>query len=146
MDKEAEWIKKLIDGDSLEKNKVLAEIRSKYFDRIENYVLRNNGTHNDAEDAFQEGLIVLYDNILLGKFERRSSVFTYFFAICRNKYLSSKTKIQTQEFPVNVQIPTEERFPIIDSNLINEILESLTDSCKRILKEYYIEGLSQKEI
>jgi len=54
---------------------------------IRSNVERNSGNHQDAEDVFHDGLIVLYLRIQNQTFTLNSSLKTYFYAICRNIWL-----------------------------------------------------------
>ena len=40
-----------------------------YFPIVKNYILKNSGLVSDAEDVFQESLIILYKKILNNSFQ-----------------------------------------------------------------------------
>jgi len=55
-----------------------------YYPAIESFTKRNNGTSSDAEDIFQETIIVLLDKVPRKDFILTSSIKTYIFAVASN--------------------------------------------------------------
>ena len=76
----------IIKGIKLSKPSVFKWIKNKYYPMIRQLVLMNNGTEEDAEDIFQTGVIVLWEKIKNDSFERKSSVKTFFYSVCRNQW------------------------------------------------------------
>ncbi len=49
----------------------------------------NNGSEEDAEDIFQDAIIVFYKNVVKGKITHlESSIKSYLFGICKNMFMS----------------------------------------------------------
>ena len=53
-----------------------------FFPVTKSIVERNSGNHEDAEDVFQDGMIVLYQNVRAGNVRLNCSLKTYFYSIC----------------------------------------------------------------
>src|SRR5512133_820312 len=51
------------------------------------YVLRNNGTQDDAEDMLQEALVVLWERVRSGRFEYATKLDTFVFATVKNMWM-----------------------------------------------------------
>ena len=68
-------------------SKVIQYIYDKYFKSIKNLVTGYGGTEEDAWDVFQDGIIVVYEQIKNGKLELRHTFLTYFYTICKYSWL-----------------------------------------------------------
>lgn len=122
------------------------------------YVKNNNGTGNDAEDFFQEALVILYKNIHKEGFELKSHIKTYMYAIMRNLWLNelrkrskSGLKLVMDDPETNYVLPSEET--LIEKqevekkhDLIGEMLLQIKGGCKEVLIDFYLKKLSLKEI
>src|SRR5689334_8151924 len=58
-----------------------------YFPGIENFVKKNSGTSADAQDVFQETIMVLLDKVPKEDFILTSSIKTYIHAVAQNIWL-----------------------------------------------------------
>jgi RNA polymerase sigma factor (sigma-70 family) len=58
-----------------------------YFPAILFMVETNNGVYEDAEDVFQDGLVVLYRKVRKEKIRLSCSVKTYLYSVCKNIWL-----------------------------------------------------------
>jgi len=139
-----------------ERRDALTYIYKKYFQNIRSLVTRNSGSSTDAEDIFQEGVVILYENILQGKYKGRSSIMTYLYVICRNTWLK---KIQKRRLPiVNImELYNRDRgFDISEETgseltpdchqQIKAALDKLDPDSKRLLIEFYYNNRSMKEL
>ena len=61
------------------------------FNKLKYFVRQNNGNLQDAEDVFQEGLIIFDRNIRQDKYKGTDSLGAYFYAICK---LTWKNKLR----------------------------------------------------
>lgn len=77
----------LIDGLRKRDHNVMRTMYEYYFPMIEDLVCRNGGNREDAADVFQEGMVVTYEKVCSAKFVWSSTLKTYLFAVCRNKWL-----------------------------------------------------------
>ena len=102
----------------------------------------------DREDVLQESLTNLYANLLLAKFESRSSLSTYFLAIVKNRSYKwhHQQQKRSKDYSYYKELNAEEQPPILDHSKLEEVLNYLDGSCIRVLREFYFERASMKEI
>lgn len=58
-----------------------------YYPMVERFVQQNNGTRDDAQDVFQETILVLLEKVPTDDFTLTSSLKTYVFAVASNLWL-----------------------------------------------------------
>jgi len=111
------------------------------YGKIENLIIKRNGSVADAEDIFQEAISVLIMNIRNGTFKGESSIATYLFAICKSmwfkrfkKYIR-ETDYQTNMIAYDVDESTPEIEILEDEQkaLLNELFGRLRENCKELL-------------
>ena len=126
-----------------------------YFPLAKSIVEKNSGSYEDAEDVFQDGIIVLYQKILSGPVTLNCSLKTFFFSICRNIWmqrLDRKWRLLYQDDLVSESV---EDYDAIPMEINEEKLEktrlyqlhflSLPADCQKILS-MFLSGTSLKEI
>ncbi len=74
-----------------------------YGKAIVQYVETHGGNREDARDVLQEGLMLLYQKTNQAGFQLTSSLFTYFYAICRNIWMNKARKKSRQEVTFDQQ-------------------------------------------
>ncbi|WP_207423886.1 RNA polymerase sigma factor [Desertivirga brevis] len=112
------------------------------FPGIQNYISSNSGTLEDAEDIFQEALIVLIQKIRTPGFQLTSSPKTYLFSVARNLWL----KRLRQSKAINYSNIYEEECitfsyeskpePTVEER-VQGLLSKITGHCQRILKALF---------
>src|SRR5436190_2163997 len=81
-------VQRLLNGDQ----GALIEIYKDCFAMVKNYVIKNNGAQEDAEDLLQDALVVLWQNVRKPEFELTSKPSTYIMAIVKNMWLKKLSK------------------------------------------------------
>jgi len=108
-----------------------------------------------SSDCFQDALIILYKNIKDRKLQHLSSeVKTYLFSIGKNLVLRAfhekKKSIPIQDAMLNTNAQEVEFPELFSGNLIEnkiaDIVKTLGDPCRSILKYFYFRGFSMEEI
>jgi RNA polymerase sigma factor (sigma-70 family) len=130
-----------------------------YYPVVRQMVLKNSGNKSDAEDIYQEALIILCRKVKENDFQLTSSLKTFLFSISRLQWLnelrkrkSSSVKITTDEndFPETSEsdsekfagyLQEEEKFKKAES-----ALQKLGDKCKKLLQLFYSQNKSFTEI
>ena len=140
-----------------EKGKILTYLRKNY-----------SVSDDDIDDIFQESSMALYLNIRDGKLSNlTSSLGTYFMKVCINqtlKFLGKSSKVvplvdesrisngnavrddKIDELYGFCMDTEEEDRKIRMELLVNNIIASMTDTCKNILQGYYWNDLSTSTI
>ncbi len=114
------------------------------------YIFKDNGDIQAAEDVFQETLILFDRNIRENRFQGGSNLQTYFLGIGKQYWFNRQRGIKPQpleqqpeqphqETPENLYLTTERQ------NMIHEILEQIGEHCKKVLSLYKL-SLSNEEI
>lgn len=140
--KDKELITQIKKGDE----KALDYIYRKNFKSIIKMVLNNKGTEDEAQDIYQDALIVLWQKVQKDDFVLTSKLSTYLYAICKNlwlKELERKSRlVGTEKDEVEfINLEQKERIKII-----HDCIDSLGDTCKKVLTYYYFDGMSMLEI
>ena len=82
----------IIEGLRLRSDYIINFIYKEFFPIIKFLVTENGGTAEDAEDIFQDGIIIIYNKISLNQFILTSSFKTYMYSVCRNLWLQKLNK------------------------------------------------------
>jgi RNA polymerase sigma factor (sigma-70 family) len=114
---------------------------------VKQYIKANSGTAADAEDMFQDALVILYKKIHSGNFILTVTLKTYLLAVVRNCWLQQlrqQNKMPAGEIVVDipaVEINDEPGLALADAafNLLGE-------KCKQLLMLFYFRKKSFKEI
>lgn len=121
---------------------------------IEVFILNNNGSYDDAQDIFQEAMIVLYENAKRTDFLLTSQLKTYIYAIVRRLWLK---RLQQQKYSREI-IENIENVVVVDEALeeyqkrnlefeiMHEALNNIGEPCKSLLEACYVQKKNMKEI
>jgi len=144
----------IINGILSSDDKAFAQLYKNYADMVNNFIISNSGSKDDASDIFQDTVIILYEKVKSGTFVLTSSLKTFIYSVSRNLWLyrlrqmSRNTKLnETQicipEEDTSIDFFYEEN---IKNDKIIECINLLGESCKKILLLFYYEKLSTKDI
>jgi RNA polymerase sigma factor (sigma-70 family) len=124
-----------------------------YFPVVERFVLRNNGTRDDAKDVFQETIMALMDNVPKEDFKLTSSLKTYIFAIASNiwlKRLRLASRILHDAVPETGEATMtemeQEEEEQIRFSMLERILWSVTRHCKRFLSKIFFTAAEREQL
>ncbi len=128
---------------------------TEHFNNLIHFIRKNKGNQEDAEDIFQETILVFVDLVQQEKFRRDSSIKTFLYAIARNLWLSELKKRDrmfikdTEYYNTHTKESADLQEMLIrneSKNKVLELIEKLGEACKKILILYYYDNLSMKEI
>lgn len=139
--------------DLLERNKALESVYKDYYPVIESLIVKNNGNLYEAEDIFQDVIIVLYNKVRNKEFELTSSLKTYLYSVARNLWLN-KLKVKGKSNLVELdkkalELPFEETESLFVSTKQKEIMiqfSKIPEKCKEILYHFYFHRRSMNAI
>jgi len=145
----------LLNGLKEKRTDCIRHLYREYFPLAKSIVEKNSGSYQDAEDVFQDGIIILYQKIRSGPLTLNCSLKTFFFSICRNIWmqrLDRKWRLLYQDDFVNEPV---EDYEVTALEINEEKLEknrlyqlhflSLPADCQKILK-MFLSKVSLKEI
>ncbi len=133
----------------------LKELYKTNFVKVKRYVLKNSGDEQQAKDVYQEAFVAMWRNIKDDKFasESETAINGYLFQIAKYKWLDyvRSVKYKNTTF-INREIEYKE--PDTDENevqdrkikLIMDSINQLGERCQLLLKLFYFERKSFKEI
>ncbi|MGB1241605.1 MAG: RNA polymerase sigma factor [Chitinophagales bacterium] len=148
-----EWLELIKSGDEKTITELYETYRKEFFVWIKN---KYQCTDEEALDAYQESVLVLYNNVKKGKLIKfTSSIKTYLFAIGRNVVLYNRRKFQREQSgitdkeigriadsesaQVNLQISDSQK-------ILMDTLNEMTNTCKSLIMLYYTHNLPFKKI
>lgn len=123
----------------------------KHFPTVERFVINNNGSATAARDIFHDSLFILINNLKAGLFRGESSAGTYFFAICKNRWLKEVDNIRKEKLAIseaeelNGHDNDSERMQA-KIMALDLLLMRMKPECRQILREFYFSGLSIAEL
>lgn len=131
-----------------------SEMLYAYFPVIKKLVLKNNGTLQDAEDIYQEALMLLINKVRKGDFVLTSSLNTYLYSVCHflwNDKLKKKNKSILTDFENAPEFFVEKETEDIkhserEVKLAEKAFQLLGEKCRQLLLLFYIRKLSLKDI
>ncbi len=136
-------------------NRVLQYIYKNSFNAVKQLVVHNAGSDSDAEDIFQESLIIIFKKLRdEADFKLTASFSTYLYSISRLIWLKHLKQIKRIEIdPLNrdmeERIEFEEPLPVEDKDLRMAIyqrtLSKIPEDCQKILR-LTAEDITSKEI
>lgn len=140
--RDSEVLERIEKGDE----RALEFLYKKYYRMMTKLVISNSGTEEEAQDIYQEALVVFWQKAISGNLTLTSKISTYLYSICLNlwrKELERKSKLSNEEKDgvTFIEDEREERVRIV-----HECLEELGDPCRKILSYYYFDGLSMNDI
>ena len=123
--------------------------------KVRRYVLKNSGDEQQAKDVYQEAFVAMWRNVKEGKFTEDSSsnIGGYLFQIAKYKWLDHLRSAQYKnttfinrdiEFVESLTEEDEARNKKI--NRIMEAVDQLGEKCQILLKLFYFEKKSFREI
>lgn len=144
---------RLINDLKNQKNSAFSLLYDHYFSMVRNYVSRNSGQHTDAEDIFQDTMLVLLEKLQRDNFVLTASLKTYVFAISKNlwlKKLRSKSHYQvmdaheTDTFLNQLVHHIEEESTWMDK--LQMYMGKITNHCKGLITDMFFHEKSIDQI
>nr|HAD49812.1 sigma-70 family RNA polymerase sigma factor [Algoriphagus sp.] len=135
-------------------NMAITLLYRQYYGVLENYILQNSGSSDDAADIIQEVMLIFVQMISEGKFRAESSIKSFLYSICRNLWI---TELRKRKSSAARQEKYEESTEKVDSDVSESIakteslkyimglFQELGNKCKQILQLFYYEELPMKE-
>jgi RNA polymerase sigma factor (sigma-70 family) len=125
-----------------------------YFPVIKKLILKNSGSREDAEDIYQEALIILIKKVQTSDFVLSSSLNTYLYSICRflwSDRLKKKNKRIEVEFEKDQEVFSGNELETLyktesENKLAEKAFQQLGEKCKQLLLLFYFKKQAMKEI
>ena len=131
--------------------RALAHLYRLHWPMVSHFVLQNSGSEDDAQDVYQEGVMVFYDKVRDGSLELSCQIKTYLYAVCRRLWLKRLTS--RSRFGVRL-LDDEEHGPYLNTGAeddllaaeeqdrrfatMSEALAHLGEPCRSLLEGFYL--------
>ncbi len=155
--KDEEILAGLCSGKKQEEDRALMGMYQAYFGMIQSHVVKNNGSPEDAEDIFWTGIEAFWNKARQDDFSLSSTVKTYFYSICKYKWLEELRRRKRKDDKHNPLDSDHQEIPA-DVDISGEILQEekyewlwkkirmLNETCIKLLTHFYVQGDSMKQI
>lgn len=119
---------------------------------VERYILKNSGTHTDAQDIFQDAFYLLLKKAENTDFTLTSKTSTFLVGISRNLWLKKLTRKGVNFDELRIEQTLEDDIDSTDIEHISRIklmhncLLKIGEPCRTILEQFYFLQTSMKDI
>lgn len=143
----------LLEGLAQNREDALLAIHQLAFPAILRLIQANQGLRQDAEDLFQEALIVVYLRHQQRNLTLNCRLSTFIYAICRNMWMErvrrQSKQVQLDESQLEIVDLSPSTLEAIEENeknlIMNRYLGQLGEDCQKLLKLFFA-GHSMKDI
>ncbi len=125
----------------------------KFFPKIRKYVMRNNGSYDDAMDVFHDTILVLHQNAMNQKLDKYDKLEGFLFVTAKNLWITSRTKekarTEREARYAEDKLSDSVFSKVSDTSGVNGILNTLSllgESCKEILSLSVLTDIPMEEI
>ena len=140
----------LIKGLQTEQDEWVSILYNKARPLIIRYALNNQSTVDEAKDLVQNTVIIVYENILLGKLVLTSSLTTYIYGIAKNLWLKELRKKRNLVLrpPDETDFESDNQDDLTENRLnqLQKAIEELDAKCQEILKSRYWQNMRFNEM
>ena len=112
---------------------------------VTRFVLDNGGNRSDAQDVFQEALVLFDRNVREGRFERKSALATYFVAIAKWRWVTLRrqqgryTEISPAQYDGEAESPETETLRAEHRELLAGAMGQIGERCRELLRLYQLD-------
>lgn len=127
-------------------NVILQHIYKSFYYKVNLLVKKNNGDNEDANDIFQEAIIVIYRKLKANELLLSCSFETYLFAVCKYLWLKNLTRQKTEKDIIMENSSLESEYDIdfmemADKNerykLFQKHFQMLGSDCQKLLQLFF---------
>ena len=119
----------------------LARLYRQGYPPVRRYVGRRGGSEQDAQDVFQDAVVILYEQATGGTLVLTASPSTYLLSISRNLWrqeLRRRARLPHQALPTAVDLAAEEPEALAEPAFaVLDYVEQLGEKCKSLLLSFY---------
>ncbi len=150
---DTELLEAINEKDLLEQ--AILQLYQDHLEATKAFIMTKGGTKQDADDIFQETIVSFIDCVQKNKFRQESGIRTFLISISKNLWyneIRKRDRAGRREiiFEMDRDQPEAAVIETIQyremKKELNQLLQDLGDSCRKILELFYYENLSMKEI
>ena len=138
----------LLEGIAAEEKASVEELYRQHYYMIQNMVVTNGGSKDDAADLFQETVIVLYEKVRVGKFDLQCLLKTFLYSVARRLWLKKLQQQQRYSAPLpdsledTVAVEDDIEYHLKQQNaffIMESAMNKVGEPCKSLLEAYYLQ-------
>jgi RNA polymerase sigma factor (sigma-70 family) len=136
----------LIKGLIQQESRCIKFLYKEYFPLAKSIAERNSGSYEDAEDLFQDSIVVLYKRLKNENLKLNAGLKTFFYGICKNLWMQRLDRKWRLSYSENMAEEPRGSYEITEKEISEEVLEkkrlfqkhflSLPKKCQKILQLY----------
>lgn len=146
--------KELLNGLAKNDKSAIEVIYKENFSLIQQMIVQNNGSEDDARDIFQESLIVLYQKAMSENFELNCQLRTYIYSVSRRLWLKRLQTKRIYDTPIDnyeEEVAVEEDVETHEKQdrqygVMKSALGKIGEPCKSLLEAFYVHNKNMQEI
>jgi RNA polymerase sigma factor (sigma-70 family) len=126
--------------------KMIAFLYKKHYRMMVKMVMQKGGTEEEGKDIYQDALVVFWEKVMSDNLVLTSKISTFLYSICQNlwrKEFDRKSRLSREEVERGESIDFERQEKI---KIINQCINALGETCRKILQLYYFDKLSMQEL
>jgi len=144
-----------INGLRTNSNEILTSLYKKYYNIVLKLIVSNNGSEDEAQDIYQETIIIVFENVKKPTFELNCQLQTYIYSIAKRLWLkqlkkNGKTflfKEEEESELADVTSDLNEHLKKEDDIIkMNVSMKLLGEPCNTIINDFYVLKLSMDDI
>ena len=113
-----------------ENNRIIVQyIYDRYFYEIKKFIEKFGGSSDDAMDVFQDGIIVIYEQMKNGKADQINNFRGYFFSVCKFKWFNT---IRDGKYGDYSNVDMEDILPSFEYKKVSESLNEVLEKERRV--------------
>jgi len=130
--------------------KAIGSLYELSFRKIRDFIRKNSGNHEDAEDMFQDAILALFKMIKSGKYNTAYDLEGFLYAVARNLWIN-KAKRDQRKLPLldGMEWASPDTLSILSrerDTFIQETFGRIGDRCKQLLTLVIYFDHSMKEL
>lgn len=135
-----------------EKNNAFGQLYANYFGMVDRFVIHNSGQSTDAEDLFQDTMVILLEKLRQDNFVLTASLKTYIMAIAKNLWLKRLSAGKNLEFSdLSESYFLEDLHSFIDQersywDRLQDYLLKITDHCQGLIEKIFFRNKTMEQI
>ena len=135
-----------------DRNSAFQEIYARFYGMIAHLIRQNSGTESDAEDIFQDTVVVLYEQVQSANLTLTCTLKTYVYSIARNLWLKELRKRKSfakwKDYEKHVEIDHSGGDEVEDGRMerVTMAIKNLGEKCRSILTLFYYHNKDMKDI
>lgn len=135
---------------------VIPVLYDKVLPIVQKFIVRNQGSKDDAFDAFQDALLSFYKQVVKGSFDPKYKVYGYLYRLSINFWLNKLKKdkrvvfeSEFNEMDLSDDSQNPERMAFIktsDENVLRTLFTSIGDKCIELLTYTIYQNILMEDI